>query len=290
MKFVVFFLFSLMAPLTHAAAVWFEDNTSLTAAHRYLLNDELEKSFYSMIEVWQQDTNNLLLTEHLSKLLDQALTKDCGRSLSSETLPNWLSSVLIRRHVVQNSGRRVFKLLVDVDSVDSEIKSISVTKWLDKSLTSDTELIKPKSVETEEKKYQKIYNLLNPLESGLYRITIKNKDDLSWSSWVILNKPRPKQVVRWSAKGQWLVEKNGSLNPYCPLPVLDVSLYNYVDGIHTKIWERSFESDYPQSLDSSELLEDRYVLTISLKHRRWQGAITIEDQQVISKAYDVSEN
>ncbi|QTG90682.1 DUF2861 family protein, partial [Vibrio furnissii] len=33
---------------------------------------------------------------------------------------------------------------------------------------------------------------------------------------------------------------------------------------------------------------DRYVLAVSMTHQRWQGPITIEQSQVISKTYDVS--
>lgn len=84
------------------------------------------------------------------------------------------------------------------------------------------------------------------------------------------------------------LKKKALLNPYCPLPELNVSLYDYVDGQYSKLWSKSYVSEYPNSLEVTNLSSDRYVLAVTMTSQRWQGPITIEQSQVISKTYDVS--
>ena len=78
------------------------------------------------------------------------------------------------------------------------------------------------------------------------------------------------------------------LNKHCPLPKLDASLYDYVDGQYNKVWGESYESDYPTSLEPNIVPPDRYVLAVSMTHQRWQGPIIVEQSQIISKTYDIS--
>jgi hypothetical protein len=54
------------------------------------------------------------------------------------------------------------------------------------------------------------------------------------------------------------------------------------------VWSKEYESDYPTNLEATDLSPDRYILAVSMTHLRWQGPISIEQSQVISKTYDIS--
>jgi hypothetical protein len=103
-----------------------------------------------------------------------------------------------------------------------------------------------------------------------------------------MGEPTSRQIVRWESQDSWAVDKIGILNPYCSLPVLTVSLYDYIQDEYVRVWHKQYESDYPTKLPISELEPERYVLAVGITHQRWQGSVVIEDQQVISKTYDIS--
>ncbi|EKO3977294.1 DUF2861 family protein [Vibrio fluvialis] len=278
----------LCVPLSTQAVEWFEKNTPLTQAHQHLLNNDLESMFASLVEVWQLE-HNKSITAHLNDLLVQSLTVDCGKGLDSKPFPEWIKSVLIRRVDIQSPGRDAYQVIIDAKT-KKNISDIRLTQWVDKPLSTDSTFTKTDSdnVTNSTISYLKRYNLNTKLSMGLYRLDITASDQESWSAWIIFGEPKAKQTVRWASKDQWIVEKNALLNRFCPLPKLGVSVFDYVDGKYKEIWSQSYESDYPTSLGLNNLPSDRYVLAVSMTHQRWQGPITIEQSQVISKTYDVS--
>jgi hypothetical protein len=273
---------------TAHAADWFKDSDALTQVHKHLLDNDLALMFDSLVEVWQINASQSR-EDHLNQLFDQALNKDCGKTLTKKTLPDWISSVVVKRHIIQSPGRETFRVAIDVES-ESNIQDITFEKWVDKVVSSDSEFSKGNPVinNTSVSVYSKRYSLASQLDSGLYRLTVKENSGNSWSTWVILGEVVMRQQVRWASKDSWLIDKKALLNPYCPLPKLDVGLYDYVDERYKQVWGKSYESDYPTNLTGEELPNDRYVLAVSMVHSRWQGDIAIEQAQTISKTYDIS--
>ncbi|MEZ8290705.1 DUF2861 family protein [Vibrio sp. 10N.237.312.B06] len=273
---------------TAHAADWFKDSDALTQVHKHLLDNDLALMFDSLVEVWQINASQSR-EDHLKQLFEQALNKDCGKTLTKNTLPDWISSVVVKRHIIQSPGRETFRVAIDVES-ESNIQDITFEKWVDKVVSSDSEFTKGNPVinNTSVSVYSKRYSLASQLDSGLYRLTVKGNSGNSWSTWVILGEVVMRQQVRWASKDSWLIDKKALLNPYCPLPKLDVGLYDYVDERYKQVWGKSYESDYPTNLTGEELPNDRYVLAVSMVHSRWQGDIAIEQAQTISKTYDIS--
>ncbi|MDW6004466.1 DUF2861 family protein [Vibrio mangrovi] len=278
----------LCTPGYHVYADWFEQNTPLTQAHEHLLENDLPKMFSSLVEVWQSPNGNHL-RNHLNDLLLQSLNADCGKSLDRTPFPDWIKSLAVRRVEIQSPGRDAFQLLVDLVTT-SQIKEVSFTRWIDHSISLDSSFsqINRDVVTDDERTYVKRYNLNNRLPMGLYRLIVSRKNGESWSSWVILDNPKTYHTIHWRSKEQWNVEKTAIPNPYCPLPKMRVSVYSYDDGKYSEVWKQTYESNYPTQLPANTLEPDRYVLAVSMNHQRWQGPITIEQSQVISKTYDVS--
>ncbi|ENL6072600.1 TPA: DUF2861 family protein [Vibrio cholerae] len=266
---------------------WFEKNTPLTQAHQHLLNNDLQSMFSSLVEVWQLEKNNNLKT-HLNNLLIQSLNVDCGRGLDNKPFPDWIQGLTIRRVDVQSPGRDAYQVAIDTKT-KVPITDIRLTKWVDKIVSTDSSFTnRSDSVTTNVYTYAQRYNLTNPLSAGLYRIDITATDQESWSAWVILGDTIAKQVVRWASKDEWQIQKTELLNPHCPLPKLSISVFDHIDGNYKQIWSESYESDYPTTLGNVSLPSDRYIVTISMIHQRWQGPLAIEQSQVISKTYDVN--
>ncbi|MHC6529086.1 MULTISPECIES: DUF2861 family protein [unclassified Vibrio] len=277
------------APFQTQAVDWFQKNTPLTQAHQHLLDNDLPSMFSSLVEVWQQETNPSI-EPHLNDLIVQSFDVDCGKSLENKPLPDWIKSVLVRRTDIQSPGRDAYRASVEIRT-NKELADITLKKWVDKSMSADDEMTisdAGPSANSDEKVYMKRYNLNSRVSMGLYRIDVTAKDQTSWSSWLILGDPKAKYTVRWASKDQWRVEKNALLNKYCPLPKLNVAFYDYVDGSYNQVWSKTYESDYPTSLELVNVPPARYVLAISMTHQRWQGPIIVEQTQIISKTYDVS--
>lgn len=275
------------APISAAQVPWFESNSPLTQAHRHLLNNDLPAMFTSLVEVWQLEKNRSI-TPHLNELFVQSLDVDCGKSLDNRALPDWLSTVTVRRSEIQSPGRDAYRAIVEIES-KREISDISLTRWVSKVISTDNSFVH--AIDTDEsdlRKYVKRYNLNSRVQSGLYRLDVTAADQTSWSSWLVLGEPKSKMVVRWDGKALWRLEKNALLNPHCPLPKLDVALYDYVDGNYNQVWGESYDSEYPNSLENVEVAQGRYVLAVAINHQRWQGPIIVEQSQIISKTYDVS--
>ncbi|MFA0413398.1 DUF2861 family protein [Vibrio renipiscarius] len=276
------------APFVSAEGLsWFDRNSPLTQTHKHLLNGDLKAMLASLVEVWQLE-DNVTLKPHLNELLLQSLEVDCGKSLDSKTLPEWLNGVVVKRTEIQSPGRDAFRATVEVQT-SLEIADISLMRWVDKSISSDNTLeIVRENNQSGIATYSKRYNINNKLAMGLYRLDIVTKDNASWSSWLILDDPKPNMTVRWASKDHWQVEQHTLLNPNCPLPKLNATLYDYVDETYNQVWSGNYESDYPTSLPNDNYTPGRYVLAVSMIHRRWQGKIIIEQAQIISKTYDVS--
>lgn len=269
-------------------AEWFEQNTPLTQAHQHLLNNNLPSMFDSLVEVWQSQ-HSKLLDEHLNELLLQSLNVDCGKSLSKQPFPDWIKSVTIRNIMIQSTGREAFQLIVD-SVTDSKISDISLTKWVNSSISQDSSFNQLNSDNvTDDFTYIKRYNLTSPIAMGLYRLIIKKSETESWSTWIVFDRSTNDNSVHWLAKDQWDVKRTALQNPYCPLPKLNVSIYQYIDGKYQEKWHKAYESDYPSSLQPNILPPNRYVLAVSMNQQRWQGPIAVENSQVISKTYDISD-
>ncbi|MEZ9670651.1 DUF2861 family protein [Vibrio lentus] len=270
------------------AADWFKNSDTLTQVHKHLLDNDLSQMFDSLVEVWQINSSKVR-EDHLNELFDQALNKDCGKTLTKKTLPEWINSLVVKRHTIQSPGRDTFRVVIEVESEES-IQDITFEKWVDKVVSSDSELTKDKEVVNNASVilYKQRYNLPSQLDSGLYRLNVKTEGGVAWSTWIILGEITMRQQVRWASKDTWRIDKKELLNPYCPLPKLDVGLYDYIDEHYEQVWGKSYESDYPISLSAEEVPNDRYVLAVSMIHSRWQGDIAIEQAQTISKTYDIS--
>lgn len=274
-------------PFYAQSVEWFESSSPLTQVHQHLLNNDLDRMFHSLVEVWQLNQTKNTKT-HLNDLLIQSLSVDCGKGLTSKTFPVWLNSIVIRKVDIQSPGRDAYQVILEAQS-DKALNNITLTQWVERPIASDSSFTRSSDGVTEEGvTFRKHYNLNSKLTMGLYRIDITAEDQDSWSTWVIFGEPKAKQTVRWSSKDQWTVDKNALLNRHCPLPRLDVSVYDYFDGEYKEIWQQSYESNYPTQLELTDLTSDRYILAVSMTHKRWQGPIIIEQAQVISKTYNVS--
>lgn len=273
-------------PINADSLVWFENNTPLTQAHRHLLEQDLSSMFASLVEVWQQNESESV-GNHLNDLLLQSLQADCGKSLNGEMLPDWISNTTVRRIRLQSPGRDTYRVVLETEA-HKELKDITLTRWVSKTISSDDQFIKePTSGGAQ--KYTKRYNLNHTLAKGLYRLEITASDQSTWSSWVILGEEKPNHTVRWIDNENWVIDKTSLLNPHCPLPKLDVALFDYIDSDYKQVWQRSYDSNYPTSLDDSTNIQaGRYILAVSMKQKRWQGPLIVEESQIISRTYDVS--
>ncbi|WP_076588704.1 DUF2861 family protein [Vibrio ostreicida] len=273
-------------PLSADQVPWFESNSPLTQAHRYLLNNDLPAMFSSLVEVLQQEKHQAI-APHLNDLFIQSLQVDCGKGLDSKPLPEWLKNVTVRAIETQSPGRDAYRALIEVQS-RKDITDIALSRWVQKSLSTDNAFYTVAKDDTQTQSYVKRYNLNSKIPMGLYRLDITAKDQTSWSSWVVFGDDKAKVSIRWQSKDRWRIDKNALLNSHCPLPKLDTALYDYVDGQYNKVWGATYESDYPTSLEGDPVPTGRYVMAISMTHQRWQGPIIVELSQIISKTYDVS--
>lgn len=277
----------LSTPVFAKVTGWFENKTPLTQAHQHLLNNDLENMFGSLVEVWQLEKNNNL-RNHLNNLLIQSLTVDCGRGLDNKPFPDWIQGLTIRQVDVQSPGRDAYQVVIDTQT-KLQITEIRLTKWVDKVISTDNSFTNRSDVVASNTySYAQRYNLTNPLSAGLYRIDITAADQSTWSSWVIFGDSMAKQVVRWTSKNEWRIQKKQLLNSNCPLPKLSISVFEHIDGNYQQVWNDSYESDYPTNLDKVPLPPGSYIVTVSMIYQRWQGALSIEQSQVISKTFNIN--
>jgi hypothetical protein len=278
----------LLALSSHSSQAqgWFQQKTTLTNAHQYLLEDNISESYSALIQVWQQEANDHL-SPHLNDLFIQLLEKDCGKSITKSSFPNWLDSVSITQQSLERPGRISYSISIQADS-NHELTDISLEQWPNVSVAID-ETLSGENADDNNYTYQKYYDLSKRLSEGLYQLTITNKSGVSWSSWIMLTDEMSDHKVRWSSKDTWVVEKTKLLNPHCPLPVQHVSVFDYIDDEYKKVWDKKYETNYPNQLQVRSLPTERYVLTVSMSHSRWQGHVLYQDQQIISKTLDLTE-
>lgn len=266
---------------------WFESSSPVVNAHQMLLNGRLEESFSAIVQAWQTE-NAGYIEAHLDQLFLKLLEKDCGKSLTNTPLAEWIDNVKVSRQTVQTPGRQLERVVVDVVA-KTEVKKVSLARWPDSQVSDDVER---ESLQDKGLVLQRnIYSMNQKLSSGLYKLTVTAEEQEPWETWVVLSHPSVTQTVRWSSKDSWKVDKFGLPNPHCDVPVMEVSLYDYIDNKYTQLWGQNYyEGDFPATLPLKGIAPGRYVLAVSLSHSRWQGAIRIEDQQVISKTHYVSDD
>lgn len=274
----------LLSSFCSFAGTWFEESSPLNQAHEKLLDNDLKGSFDSIIQVWQSEPTQYVEI-HLNELLRKTLENDCGKSIATEPVAPWIHSIIVKRQSVQSPGRTVSRAIVEVSS-KSEIKNIRLTRWPDSVISKESsfEIIESEARNT----YRISYELNQRLRSGLYRLEINNANNQPWQQWIVMGESPNKEVVRWETTDSWAVDRVAALNPYCTLPMLTVSVYDYVKDEYVRVWNQDYEGNYPTQLPINELKPDRYVIAVGLTHHRWQGPVIIEDQQVISKTYDIS--
>ncbi len=261
-----------------------EGSSPINQAHRKLLSNDLGGSFSSIIQAWQTDTDEYV-EQHLNELLLKSLESDCGKSISNEPVASWIDNIVIKRQEVQSPGRRVSRVIVDILS-EQQIKEIVLTKWPDSPVSGESNF---ENISTDTRMtFRKSYELQQRLSKGLYKLEVTEEQGKNWSTWIVMGESSAKKTVRWDSKDTWAIDQRALLNPYCALPKLKVSLYDHIEDEYIRVWHREYESDYPKRVPLSELKPERYVLAVGIVHQRWQGPIVIEDQQVISKTYDIS--
>ena len=281
-------------PQAHSApADWFNEQSALFSAHKQFLEGQTLKGFSTSIEVLQSTTDNNVI-QNIDKLMGVVISDSCGRDLSTIVIPKWLTSLSVQRMVIQSPSRLHHRLMVQFDS-KKEISSLSFIKWPDAEL-----LINPsiRKIPTQDESVtQYIYgsdSLNNRVKNGLYKliITADDKEKTQWETWIVLSSPKTEITVSWLGKEKWKTTQTGLLNSNCPLPEMSVGIYDHQDNEYIKLWEESYEEKFPKSLPSTNVLPGSYILSVSFNHKRFQGPISIQEIQAITKVinFDGLEN
>ncbi len=280
----LFVLILLLPSFCGVTKTWFKTSSPLNQAHEKLLDNDLKGSFDAMIQVWQSDPTEYV-ENHLNELLQKTLENDCGKSIATEPVAPWIRSIIVKRQSIQSPGRTVSRVIAEITS-ETDITGIRLLRWPDTVVSKEANF---EVIKGEAKNIFRIsYELNQRLPSGLYRLEVNSDNNQPWHQWIVMGESVNKEVVRWESKDSWAVDRLAQLNPYCTLPVLTVSLYDYIKDEYVRVWNQEYEGKYPTQLPISELKPDRYVLAVGITHHRWQGPVIIEDQQVISKTYDIS--
>ncbi|WP_249199435.1 DUF2861 family protein [Photobacterium sp. GJ3] len=267
----------LMTP--QAAAKWFVGKDLYTVAHQRLLEGNTTASFETMVQAWQQGATDEQQA-NLNELLELAITEDCGFSLKQRSLPEWLSKVAIRREVIQNLNQVLLRLSVTGMTQEKQV-NIEFTRWPDSGFNLPAPVMSDNGMFVSESR-----RLDEPLAAGLYQLKISADQEKSWSSWVILTKPDPKQKIGWKDSKNWRIEREVLPNTACPSPVLSMSLFDLNDTTWTPIWTQDVDGKLPTSLPSIDVPDGRYWLSVGLVESRWQGDISILDIQRITRPVD----
>lgn len=278
--------FSIMSP--SASSTWFETKDTVTLAHHHLLNKDLTAMFQSLVNEWQLQPT-VSLQSHINQLFLQSLEVDCGKSLTQQHFPKWIKSVVINQQYRESPGRDTYVTTVEVKS-DSQITDVTLNRWVTGDVSNDKQSFVNELGDsvTDYVEYGIRYNLVSPLDIGLYQVNIYNEAGQHWSQWVILSDESPTQTVRWRTKDEWRIEKHALVNSYCPLPKLRVGVYDYMHDEFIEVWSKEYESDYPTGVENTTIAPDRYILAVAMTQSRWQGQILFERSQIISKTLDVS--
>lgn len=267
---------------------WFSSASPLNKAHESLLKGDISSSFNAMVEVWQTPVTPEV-KENLNSILLQSLDVDCGRTLTDSTLPKWIRSLSLTSQTLESPGRRAFAAILDVNS-STDIRSVVLKNSFGRTVSKDTEVhTQHLTTPLKEQQFNIKYNLTSTLPIGLYEVEVVTVQGDEWSGWIIMTSSSKQYSIRWTGIESWFIQKDFLLNRHCELPVLEVGLYDYIDKKYENVYRQQYESDYPTVLQGVRLPPQRYVLSISMTHQRWQGDIVVAQQQVISKSYDVSD-
>ena len=99
-------------------------------------------------------------------------------------------------------------------------------------------------------------------------------------------------ALSWLGNEKWKTVQTGLLKSNCPLPEMSIGIYDHQDSEYIKLWEESYEEKFPQSLPPTNVLPGSYILSVSFNHKRFQGPISIQEIQAITKVinFDDIEN
>lgn len=273
------FFFTLLAVPALAQAAWFSGSDALTSAHQKLLEGNTAASFDAMVEAWQQD-KTVTEERHLTELLSLAITEDCGRSLSTLSLPSWLQSVVIRRETVQTPNRVYYQFSIYGHSKQG-VSNVSFSEWPEKAL------IDQKIGEQNANDFKlDILGLSRAVPAGLYKLEVTSKEGEVWSSWVLVSQPDPIQKISWKDSRSWRIAPPTDLKSTCRRPFLSMNLYQQDNDGNPPIWSEDKDKNLPTSLPEIDVPNGQYWFSVALIERRWQGAISFEEVQRIARYID----
>ncbi|KXF83192.1 DUF2861 family protein [Enterovibrio coralii] len=275
----VFLTFWLCVP-GQLFAAWFSGSDALTSAHQKLLEGNTSESFDAMVEAWQQEVGETEKT-HLADLLSLAITEDCGRSLSTLSLPSWLDNIVIRRETVQTPNR-VFYHFSIYGTSKVGVSSVSFSAWPDQSVLHGN------FTEEESHDFKLDYDgLSRAIKAGLYKLEVTSNNGERWSSNVLITQPEAIQAISWKDSRSWRIAPPTELKGTCPRPFLSMNLYSQNDGESAPIWSEEKDKNLPTSLPVIDVPDGQYWFSVALIERRWQGAILLEEVQRIARAVDL---
>ncbi|OOF00135.1 hypothetical protein BZG79_03990 [Salinivibrio sp. MA427] len=277
-------LFGLLATMLGAGgaqAAWFNGNDALTSAHQRLLNGKTAASVEAMIEAWQQPNLSAAKQDHLAQLLALAITEDCGRSLSQKTLPDWLSNISVRRETVQTTSRVYYRLQVSGES-QTGVNALTLKKWPDQTV------MRGEFSPAQQHGWRLIKDgLSDPISQGLYQLTAESVSGHTWSSWLLLTQPQPRQTLSWKDTRSWHIAPFDDFNSTCQRPFLSLNLYPHNQPDGAPIWSAEKHKRLPTQLPMLDVPNGQYWFSVALIERRWQGALSIEEVQRIGRAIDL---
>lgn len=264
---------------TTASAAWFTGSDALTSAHQRLLEGNTSQSFDAMVEAWQQE-NTQTEIRHLTDLLSLAISEDCGRSLSTLSLPSWLQSLVLRRESVQTPNR-VYHQFSIYGSSEEGVDKITFSEWPGNPLISES--MRGDSVNQFKLDLQ---GLSSAIPAGLYKLDISSVEGESWSSWILVSQPEPIQKISWRDSRSWRIAPPTDLKSACPRPFLSMNLYQQDAEGDAPIWSEEKDKNLPTSLPVIDVPNGQYWFSVALIERRWQGSILFEDVQRIARYID----
>ncbi|ASK79545.1 hypothetical protein CF386_10845 [Paraphotobacterium marinum] len=253
---------------------WFLYKNQLSAAHRNLLQGNESASFDKIVNLLQHKVD-IVEKNNLISLLHSAINLDCGRSLSNLNYPTWLKSLSIKRVYSQGINSSYSLEILGVSTSD-EMK-VSFIKWPNNQIINANV-----KVQTDGKFVTK-KNLDSSISSGLYLIKISNGDK-SWTSWVVLRKPRLSFHLGWISDDTWFLQNITLQESICPEPTLQLTVknINIDDDKDLKVIPLSLvDRKIPELMIPSK----QYRVEVGLTFTRFQGKIKIENEQNISEPF-----
>ncbi|WP_420791514.1 DUF2861 family protein [Enterovibrio qingdaonensis] len=261
-------------------AAWFSGSDALTSAHQKLLEGNTAESFDAMVEAWQQE-NGPTEKRHLADFLSLAITEDCGRSLSTLSLPSWLQNIVIRRETVQTPNRVFYHFSIYGNS-STGVSSVSFSAWPDQSVLHSN------FSDDESRDFKLDYDgLSRAIKAGLYKLEVTSSNGERWSSSILITQPEAIQSISWKDSRSWRIAPPTDLKGTCPRPFLSMNLYSQNDGQTAPIWSEEKDKNLPTALPVIDVPDGQYWFSVALIERRWQGPILFEEVQRIGRSVDL---